>query len=320
MKKIVAIGGGTGLSTFLRGIRDYPIDISAIVTMTDDGASSGKLRRDVGILPPGDIRKCIAALSEDETVLTDLFQYRFRRGLGISGHSVGNLLITALKEMTGSFESAIEGISHILNIKGQVIPTSLTDLDLVATFEDGKTITGESKITKHGYKSKINGMALTKTAKVNLNAIKALDYADVIFVGPGSLYTSIIPNFLPSKMQKSFESSKALKVFICNVSTERGETEGFSVTDHIEKLREYGVACDAVLINGNIFPKCSGDGYVCSVIDDSTGTNITRIISDLANSQNPLYHDSVSLGKAAWRIILSSQKIQKNNKIKPVIY
>jgi len=319
MKKIVVIGGGTGLATLLRGIRDYPIDISAIVTMTDDGASSGRLRRDVGILPPGDIRKCIAALSDDETTLTELFEYRFKKGFGISGHSVGNLLITALKEMTGSFESAIAEISSILNIHGKVLPASLTDVDLVADFEDGGKIIGESRITKYGYKHKITQISLTKPAKINPEALESIKGADVIFVGPGSLYTSVIPNFLPTKIKKTFNDSAALKVLICNVSTERGETEGFTVVDHIESLRKHGVVCDAVLVNSNALASCTGDGYVCSVPNDSEGIDYIRIYSDLVSEENPLYHDHNKLGVAAWKIILGSQKIQKNTTRKPIL-
>jgi len=311
MKKVVVIGGGSGLSTLLRGLRDYPIDITAIVTMTDDGASSGRLRKDMGVLPPGDIRKCIAALSENESVLTDLFEYRFKQGLGISGHSMGNLLITAMKEMTGNFEMAIVEISRLLDIKGRVLPATLQDVNLAADFDHNKKIVGESKITKYGYLHKIRKIYLTKKVTTNPRAIAAIDEADVIFVGPGSLYTSIIPNFLQEKLLKSFEDSDAYKVYCCNVSTERGETDNFSVEDHLTTIEKYGISPDAILINSYEFPMGSGDGYVSPVAEEGSEVKVSRIYSNIANIDNPLYHDSIKLGDAAWKIIGASAKYKK---------
>jgi uncharacterized cofD-like protein len=312
MKKVVVIGGGSGLATLLRGLRDYPLDITAVVTMTDDGASSGRLRRDFGLLPPGDIRKCIAALSENETALTDLFEYRFKKGLGLAGHSLGNLLIGAMKDMTGNFERAVEEISRLLNIKGQVLPATLDNVNLVATFEDGIKIVGESKITKYGYQHKIKQISLTKEIKTNPKVLKAIELADVIFIGPGSLYTSIVPNFLQTKMSKALTETQALRVYICNVSTERGETDGFSAGDHIKVLEKYQVNFDIVLLSSNIFPVGSGDGYVIPVSPNCGGNNHYQLIyADLINEDNPLYHDSTKLGAEAWQIIGKSKQLQK---------
>lgn len=308
MKRIVAIGGGSGLSTLLRGLRDYPLDITAIVTMTDDGASTGRLRKDLKILPPGDIRKCIAALSEDESLLVDLFQYRFNRGIGLSGHSLGNLLISAMKEITGSFESGIQAISSLLSINGSVLPASLADVHLAATFSDDKVIVGESKITKYGYKHRIKNLRLTKSIKANPRAVKAINEADLILIGPGSLYTSLLPVFLIPEIKKAFSEAKGKKVYISNVSTERGETEGFSVEDHIKTLSKYGVVPNLTLANNKYFPDKSGDGYVTPVRSDGDGKNI--VFFDLVDSDHPLYHDSAKLKDAVWQLLYNAKKMK----------
>lgn len=320
MKKVVVIGGGSGLATLLRGLRDYPIDITAIVTMTDDGASSGRLRNDFNLLPPGDIRKCIAALSENETALTDLFQYRFKGGLGLGGHSLGNLLITAMRDLTGNFELAIEEISKLLNIKGTVLPATLEDIDLVARFDDGKEVIGESKITRYGYKHRITGIKLNKNAKTNPKVLESISVADLIIIGPGSLYTSIIPNFLQKKMGQTVEDSLAFKLYICNVSTERGETTGFSVADHLKELIKYGAKVDAILANNGIFPRGIGDEFVAPVEMDleNIGDHVV-IVSDIVNESSPLYHDSNKLGSLIWKVITNLGKFTKSKKPAKII-
>lgn len=298
MKNIVAIGGGTGLSTLLRGIKEYPFNISAIVTMTDDGASSGRLRREMGILPPGDIRQCIAALAENESAILDLFNYRFKSGFGISGHSMGNLFLTALIDTTGSFEKAVEQASDILNIKGQVLPATLTDVHLGAEFADGVRIIGQHKITEYGYGIKIKEVFLTKEAEANPKAVKAIKDANFLLVGPGSLFTSVIPNFLHKELKVAFQKSKAKKIYICNVSTERGETDKFKVSDHVKELSKYGIDFDSVIMNSKMFPKGSGDGYVDPVEIDTCGDKYVK--AEISNSKNPLYHNSKKL---AWQIV-----------------
>lgn len=313
MKKIVAIGGGSGLSTLLRGLRDYPLEITAIVTMTDDGASSGLLRKDFGILPPGDIRKCIAALSEDETLLVNLFQYRFKKGFGLKGHSLGNLLIGALKEITGSFEAAVGEISDILKIKGTVLPASLSDIHLVAKFEDGREIQGESKITKYGYKHKITKIKLNKAAKANKKALEAISAADVILVGPGSTFTSVLPNFLIRALLKEYNASEALKIYIGNISTERGETENFPLSEHMQIFENYGIFFDQILANSKLFPKNSGDGFLTPVLIDVPGV----IKANLIDERNLLYHDPEKLATVLWKIILNAKKHKKGSVKKP---
>lgn len=315
MKKVVVIGGGSGLATLLRGLRDYPIDITAIVTMTDDGASSGRLRRDFKLLPPGDIRKCIAALSDDETALTDLFQYRFKSGLGLGGHSLGNLLITAMKELTGNFELAIEEVSRLLNIRGRVLPATLDDVDLVAKFDNGNVVIGESKITKYGYKHRISRISLSKKAKTNPRALSAISEADVVVIGPGSLYTSILPNFLQKKMCEALHAAEAIRVYICNVSTERGETVGFSVLDHVRELRSYKVPIDIVLANSHDFPVGVGDGFVAPVkLDLSEAEDVIGVMADIVDTKNPLYHDSHKLASVIYGIITRPGKFTKSHK------
>jgi len=309
MKKIVAIGGGSGLATLLRSIRDYPAEITAIVAMTDDGASSGRLRKDFDILPPGDIRKCIAALSDSEDVLLDLFQYRFKRGPGLKGHSLGNLLISAAKDMYGNFELAIEYLCELFSVKGRVLPSTLEDIKLVAEFEDGKKIKGESKLVKYGYKHLITQIFLDKKANSNIKAVKAIIDADYIFVGPGSLYTSIIPNFLLTEILDSFNKSRAKKIFVCNISTERGETEKFDVYSHIKVLENYGISFDVIIANNRKFKEGSGDGYVMPVECNSETLNGYLVIEkDLINIKNLLYHDTEKLGKEIWQLVLTLKK------------
>jgi len=313
MKKIVVIGGGSGLATLLRGLRDYPLDITAIVTMTDDGASSGRLRKDYKILPPGDIRQCIAALSENETSLTELFQYRFKGSLGLDGHSLGNLLIKAMRDLTGSFELAVEEISSLLNIKGRVLPSTLDDVNLVAKFDNGKTIVGESSITKYGYKHIISGITLTKKAKTNPRALAAISAADLIIIGPGSLYTSILPNFLQSKICKTLAIAPGHKLYVCNVSTERGETTGFPLSRHVSELIKYGITLDSVLANSHSFPAGTGDGFVAPVVADFDNIqHILRLSADIVNRDKPLYHDGQKLGEVVWKLLPKIDRFTKS--------
>ncbi len=293
MKSIVAIGGGTGLATLLRGLKEYPYKITAIVTMTDDGASTGRLRREAGMLPPGDIRKCIAALAKSESDLLSLFNYRFKRGFGISGHSMGNLFLTALAEETGSFESAVEKTSDILNIKGKVLPATLEDVYLGAEFEDGSKIMGEVRITQYGYKMRIKNLFLNKEAPSNPRAVEAIKEAETILVGPGSLFTSILPNFLHQEIKERFQKSKALKIYIANVSTERGETDGFKLSDHISEVEKHAGQIDAVLVNAEKFKPGLGNTHVAPVEVDFKSDKI--VFADMKNPSNPLYHDHKKL-------------------------
>lgn len=247
--KVVVLGGGTGLSTLLRGLKTYSANITAIVTVADDGGSSGRLRREIGVLPPGDIRNCIAALADEEKLLTELFQYRFQAGDGLAGHSFGNLFLTVMSEVTGDIERAIAASSKVLAIRGQVLPSTLSDVSLWAELADGRRIEGESNITEA--KGKIVRIGCTPENPPALpKALQAIQEADFLIMGPGSLYTSIIPNLLVPDITAAIAQSKAARIYVCNIMTQPGETDGFTVADHIRTLdRVVGQRLfDAVLV------------------------------------------------------------------------
>jgi uncharacterized cofD-like protein len=247
--RIVAIGGGTGLSTLLRGIKDYSANITAVVTVADDGGSSGRLRREIGVLPPGDIRNCLAALADQETLITELFQYRFQAGDGLSGHSFGNLFLTALCEITGDLDQAIAASSNVLAIRGRVLPATVSDMKLWAELFDGRRIEGESNIT--AAKGSIYRIGCTpENPPAFPKVLQAIQEAELIIVGPGSLYTSLIPNLLIPEIRLAIARSPAPCIYVCNVMTQPGETDGYTVSDHVQALLN---ACgkqlfDAVLI------------------------------------------------------------------------
>ncbi len=233
--RIVAIGGGTGLSTLLRGLKQYSSNMTAIVTVADDGGSSGRLRREIGVLPPGDIRNCVAALADEEKLLTELFQYRFQAGDGLIGHSFGNLFLTALTEITGDLEQAIAASSKVLAIRGKVLPATLSDVRLWAELTDGRFIEGESNITEAGGKiERIGSIPANPPAlPAAINAIKDADY---IIIGPGSLYTSLIPNLLVPGIREALIKAKVPRIYVCNIMTQPGETDGYTVSDHLKAI------------------------------------------------------------------------------------
>ena len=260
--KIVAIGGGTGLSMLLKGIKKYTNNITAVVTVGDDGGSSGRLREEMGVLPPGDIRNCIAALADDEDLITKLFQYRFKTGEGLEGHSFGNLFLTALCAITGNMVGAVRESSNVLNIRGVVLPATLDDMKLAAEFEDGRTVKGESNIPEvHG---KIKRL-FTEPAHCRAlpEVIAAIHDADLIILGPGSLYTSVIPNLLVSGIVEAICESRAKKIYVCNIMTQPGETDNYSVASHVNALISHSGGrkiVDAVLVN-NSLPDNISEGY-----------------------------------------------------------
>lgn len=252
--RIVAIGGGTGLSTLLRGIKNYTTNVTAVVTVGDDGGSSGRLREEQGIIPPGDIRNCIAALANEEKLITELFQYRFKTGQGLEGHSFGNLFLTAMCRITGDMMSAIKESSKVLSIRGVVLPSTLDNMKLFAEMEDGSVVMGESNIPKaHG---KIKRLGCQPESPEPLpDVIKAIQQAELIILGPGSLYTSVIPNLLISDIAEAISKSHAPKIYIANVMTQPGETDGFSVADHVETIinhAKYSKVVSAVMVNNHL--------------------------------------------------------------------
>ena len=240
--KIVAIGGGTGLSTMLRGLKKYTKNLTAVVTVADDGGGSGMLRREIGMPPPGDIRHCMESLANTEPVMQRLLTYRFTEGT-LAGQSFGNLILAALNGITGSFEEAVSQMSQVLAITGRVIPVTSADVQLEAVFENGARVVGESKISdfKKQQDCRIRYVQLIPQRPAPLpSAIQAIEEADLILMGPGSLYTSVIPNLLVEGVPQAIARSAALKVYVCNIMTQDGETEGYTAADHLQALMAHG--------------------------------------------------------------------------------
>ena len=247
---MVAIGGGTGLSTLLQGLKHYVarrpremgrhpiVDLAAIVTVTDDGGSSGRLRREYRVLPPGDIRNCMVALSQDEALLGRLFQYRFDSGRGLRGHSFGNLFLTALSHVTGDFAEAVRVSGEVLAIRGRIFPTTIENVSLEAVMTDGTVVSGETRIAGCG--KKIRRLRLhPRHVRPLPEVLEAIAQADLILIGPGSLYTSILPNLLVSGVAEAIEASSATRVYIANLMTQPGESEGYSLSDHVGAIYKH---------------------------------------------------------------------------------
>lgn len=302
--KMVAIGGGSGLSNLLEGLKTHTQELTAIVTVADSGESSGRLRREFNILPPGDVRQCLAALSRRNGTLRDIFEYRFKSDDDgdLNGHSFGNIWLAALTQYFGSFEKAIEESGNLLDIVGCVYPSTLEKVDLVCKFKDGTTIVGEDEIANCN--QPIAKLSLNKKAQAYGKATEAIKNADLIIIGPGSLYTSVVPNLLiPGIVEAIRENKTALKIFVCNVSTERGETEGLTAKDHIKILLEYlGSKIDLILVNNKILKtskKVHQLGEINNISFDADEVlGIPTKQFDLIDVKNPLYHDSKKLAQA----------------------
>jgi uncharacterized cofD-like protein len=248
--KVVAIGGGTGLSTLLRGLKRRTTNLTAIVTVSDDGGSSGRLQKELGVLPPGDVRNCLVALADDEALVTDLFRYRFEESGSLTGHSFGNLFLAAMSGITGNFDAAIKESSRVLNIVGRVLPTTLSVVQLCAELDDGTIVAGESNIPKT--RQPIRRVFFDPQTALPLDeVIEAIRTADAIVLGPGSLFTSILPNFLVERITYEVAHSNAVKIYVCNVMTQPGETDHMTAADHVEALfRNAGArVCDYVIVN-----------------------------------------------------------------------
>lgn len=301
--RVVAIGGGHGLSTLLRGLKAHTGNLTAVVTVADDGGSSGRLRESFGILPPGDIRNCLAALSNDEDMLTQLFQYRFSGAPGLEGHSFGNLFITALADITGSFEDAIVESGRVLSVNGRVLPSTLHDVKLVASLElphslNEVRVEGESRIPEMA--GRVRRVWLEPdNAPAFPPVIKALLSADLIVVGPGSLYTSILPNLLVHDLLSSMRASRAAKIYVCNIATQEGETDTFSTYDHVRVLEGYvgDDLFDVILCNDN-FDGALNSSSVWVRVDEKTRSDERTYLTDLVNDAHPWRHDSVKLAQS----------------------
>ena len=259
--KIVAIGGGTGLATLLRGLKEYSDNVTAVVTVADDGGSSGRLRAELGVLPPGDIRNCITALAGEERLLTDLFRFRFPGDRGLGGHAFGNLFLAALIGVTGDAHAAIQAACRILAVRGRVVPATGEPMTLYARFADGTVVEGESNIT--AWRRPITDMwCAPAEPKPVEEAVRAIEEADAVIIGPGSLYTSLVPNLLVPGLRDALRKTRAPILYVCNVMTQPGETDGFSAADHVRVLGRYGGAgiIQHVLVN-DAMPRRLRDAY-----------------------------------------------------------
>jgi uncharacterized cofD-like protein len=296
--EVVAVGGGTGLSSLLRGLKRHDLAITAIVTVADDGGSTGRLRSEFDIPAPGDIRNCLAALADDESLVSRLFQYRFdQAGSQFDGHSFGNIFITALTQVTGSFERAVTGSASVLNIRGRVLPSTLENVHLEAVLEDGSILHGESNVGHHH--GRIERLYFQPAPpKVYEPAFGALLNADLIVLGPGSLYTSIVPNLLIEGITQAIRWSPARVVYVCNVATQPGETDGLDALDHVrvvEQLLGPNVLDDVVVNDNPASELAIGPGAAIDPITPESLHNAPhtyRIVErDVVSDRNPLRHD-----------------------------
>jgi len=300
--RVVVIGGGHGIATILRGLKSYTRNLTAVVSVADDGGSSGEIRRSLGILPPGDIRNCLAALSDDEALLTQLFQYRFAEDTGLGGHSFGNLFISAMVDITGSFEEAIVESGRVLSVYGRVLPATLHDVRLVADVELPHSQTevrveGESQIPKVA--GRVRRVWLEPNdASAFPPVIQALLSADMIIIGPGSLYTSILPNVLVHDLLESIRSSRAIKMFVANVATQPGETEAYSCSDHLRALEDQigGDIIDIIICN-SCYDGTLGEGVHWVRLDEEMQRESRLYQADLVDREHPWRHDAVKLAQ-----------------------
>ncbi|WP_135556270.1 gluconeogenesis factor YvcK family protein [Paenibacillus cymbidii] len=313
LPRIVVIGGGTGLSVMLRGLKEKPVDITAIVTVADDGGSSGILRSELQIPPPGDIRNVLIALADVEPMLSRMLQHRFQTGNGLAGHSLGNLILAAMKEITGDFVLGIRELSRVLAVRGSVLPATNHSIVLKALMEDGTMVEGESKIPQAG--GKIKRVFIEPAHAEPLpEAIEAIRQADAILVGPGSLYTSIIPNLLVGGVAEAVTESDAVKIFICNVMTQPGETDNYSVSDHLQAVYDHvgSHLFDYVIVNdGEIPPQVQlkyaekGAKAVHLDLEEVTRRGYRVIADKLVLFRTYLRHDAAKLSEHIYRLVES---------------
>jgi len=311
--KIVCVGGGTGLSLLLHALKEHTGNLTAIVTVADDGGSSGRLRQQLRILPPGDFRQCIAALADVEPLMTDLFNYRFKEGSGLEGHAFGNLFIAAMAGVTGNFESALRESSKILAVRGQILPSTLEDVKLHALLADQSTIAGESNFHGEGDAPRSSVpiervFLVPPNAQANPEAVTAILEADMIVVGPGSLYTSVLPNLLVKDIALAMSKSRALKVFVCNVATENGETNGYTPVDFVRAVERHVTKnlFHYVITNNRLNARRPSHmkSDVVPLADGAAQTLGPRVIAtDVVDTHNALRHDSTKLAAVLIRLL-----------------
>jgi uncharacterized cofD-like protein len=296
--RIVVVGGGTGLSVLIRGLKARTDNLTAIVTVADDGGSSGRLRRELGVLPPGDFRNCLVAMSDAESLVQELFQYRFDQGNGLEGHSFGNLFIAALTNVTGSFEQAIEESSRVLAVHGRILPATLTSISLSARLVDGTVVHGESHIGQIG--GSIDRILVEpRDAPAYPEATEALRQAQLIVIGPGSLYTSIVPNLLVSGIASAMGESDAAKVYVCNVATQKGETDGYAVADHVEAIQKHTFPTIVDFVVANKRPRELGPSFLGEPVahDNRHMAHVRLIHEDLVDPGFRVRHDPEALAQ-----------------------
>lgn len=311
--KVVAIGGGTGLSILLRGMKEYSSNLTAIITVADDGGSSGRLRRELGVLPPGDFRNCIAALADAEPLMTELLQYRFGEGMGLNGHSFGNLFIAAMAGITGNFERAIAESSRVLAVRGQILPSTLEHVTLCAEVagrgEQPRHVEGESRIPKSGLP--IERVYLEPSrVRADAQAVRAILQAELIVLGPGSLYTSVLPNLLVEELAEAIRASSALRVYVCNVAIQPGETDGYTVWDHVRAIENHvgpGLI-DVVVANSNMNLPEESKGKVELVRPSyNVQSRIPILYEDLIDPVSPWRHHPDKLARCLLDLPLKSR-------------
>ena len=328
--KVVAIGGGTGLSTLLRGLKLHVAEPgrparfkphisrpAAIVTVTDEGGSSGKLRREFGMLPPGDIRNCLVALAEDEQLFTRLFNYRFSDGRSLAGHSFGNLFLAALTGLTHDFAKAVRVSSEVLAVRGEIFPSTLSDVRLEARLRDGRIVHGESRINKT--RVAVEQLRIVPSRCRPLpEALTAIEAADLITIGPGSLYTSLIPNLLVHGISEQIARSKALKVYIANLMTQPGETRGYTAADHLRALHEHagGRVFDRVILNtgklsAGVLRRYSAQraAPVQNDLEAILALGVKPVLADLAEENHVARHDPRRLAKLLLSLAASKHSV-----------
>ena len=304
--RIVALGGGTGLSTLLRGLKGYSANITAIVTLADDGGSSGRLRQQLGIAPPGDIRNCIAALADAEPLMTQLMQYRFPPGSGLDDHAFGNLFIAAMTAVTGDFDEAVRESNRVLAVRGQVLPATSVPLNLAATLESGRRLQGQASIS--AAKEPIATVSIEPAdVRANPEAIERILEADLVVVGPGSLYSSVLPNLLISDIRDAVAAANGIRAYVCNVATQPGETGFYSAAQHLEALIEHvgDGLFDYVLLNDNHDAR-RPEGWLGQPVQVDVrrleGFEVTIVEEDLVDINNAHHHDPAKLAAALMRI------------------
>lgn len=314
-KNVVVIGGGTGVFTVLTGLKKYPYNLSAVVSMSDDGGSTGILREEFGTLPPGDIRRALVALSKtDNKIVSELFNYRFKGNGSLSGHSLGNLLITALEKITGSFDQAVKEAVKILNVQGQVIPVTLKPTFLHAELSDGRVIKGETNIDipKHDGSISIKRVFLKPKVSANPEAVKAIIDADVVILGPGDLYTSILPNLITSDIVKAINKTKAKVVYVVNIMTKFGETYNFAASDFLRVIQDHlgDAVIDYCVINtemptGEILARYAKDNEEPVLFDEANvnKTKVKVLSGDYIRNGNYIRHNPQKLAKALASVI-----------------